>query len=120
MNIEQLREHCLAIKGAEECMPFDEDTMVYKVMNKMFAFFSLTPRNGDFWLVLKCNPERSIELREHYHGIFKGYYSNTMLWNTVVINSDVPDSLIVELIQHSVDEVVKNLPKYKQKEYLES
>ena len=120
MNIEQLREHCLAIKGAEECMPFDEDTMVYKVMSKMFAFFSLTPRNGEFWLVLKCNPERSVELRERYHGISKGYYSNTQLWNTVVINSDVPDPLIVELIQHSVDEVIKKLPKYKQQEYLES
>jgi predicted DNA-binding protein (MmcQ/YjbR family) len=48
MNIEEFRTHCLSIKGAEECLPFDEDTPVYKIMRKMFAFFSLTPKNNDF------------------------------------------------------------------------
>jgi predicted DNA-binding protein (MmcQ/YjbR family) len=118
MNIEELRNHCLAIKAAEECMPFDDDTMVYKVMGKMFAYFGLTPRNGEFWIVLKCNPERVVELRDRYNGIFKGYHSGASeMWNTVAIESDVPDKLIVELIQHSVDEVIKKLPKYKQEEY---
>ncbi|MDR1814975.1 MAG: MmcQ/YjbR family DNA-binding protein [Tannerella sp.] len=119
MNIEQLRETCLAIKGAEECMPFDDDTMVYKVMGKMFAYYALTPKNGAFWVVVKCDPERALELRERYEGIFKGYHSgSSAMWNTISIDSDVPDALIAELIQHSVDEVIKNLPKYKQKEYL--
>ncbi|MDR1859454.1 MAG: MmcQ/YjbR family DNA-binding protein [Bacteroidales bacterium] len=118
MNIETLREHCLAVKGAEECMPFDDDTMVYKVMGKMFAYYALTPKNGEFWVVMKCNPERAMELREQYHGIFKGYHSgSSAMWNTIDIQSDVPDRLIVELIAHSVDEVIKKLPKYKQQQY---
>jgi predicted DNA-binding protein (MmcQ/YjbR family) len=118
MNIEELRSHCLAIKKVEECTPFGEDVIVYKIMNKMFAFIPLTPKDGQFFVVLKCDPEKTVELREKYEGITKGYYAgNNLKWNSVYIQKDVPDELIVELIEHSVEEVVKNLPKKKQKEY---
>lgn len=121
MNIEELREECLKIKGAEECFPFDEDTMVFKVMGKMFAFAGLTPKNGDFFVSMKCNPDRSAELRERYAGITKGYYcGNNLKWNSVYLNSGVPDNLIKELIQHSVNEVISALSKKLQKEYFES
>lgn len=48
MNIEEFREYCLAVKGAEECMPFDNQTLVYKVMGKMFTYVSLQPKDGRF------------------------------------------------------------------------
>lgn len=118
MNIEELRNHCLAIKNVEECTPFGEDILVYKIMNKMFAFLSLNPKEADHFVVLKCDPEKSIELREKYRGITKGYYAgDSLLWNSVSIQKDVPDKLIVELIGHSVEEVVKKLPKKKQEAY---
>jgi predicted DNA-binding protein (MmcQ/YjbR family) len=117
MNIEELRERCLAVKGAIECMPFDEDTMVYKVMGKMFAFFSLTPKEGGFWVNMKCHPDKSVHLREHYQGIIPGYHSDKRYWITVYIQSDVPDRLIAELITHSIEEVIKKLPKYKRIAY---
>lgn len=118
MNIEELRNHCLAIRKAEECTPFGDDVLVYKVMGKMFAFFSLNPKDGDCFVVMKCDPEKTVELREKYDGITKGYYAgNNLLWNSVYLQKDVPDSLIVELIQHSADEVVKKLSKRKQQEY---
>ncbi|MDR2684205.1 MAG: MmcQ/YjbR family DNA-binding protein [Prevotellaceae bacterium] len=121
MNIEQLREECLKIKDAEECFPFDADTIVFKVMGKMFAFFGLTPKDGEFFVCLKCAPERSLELREHYRGVTKGYYcGNNLLWNSVYLERDLPDKLIKELIQHSADEVIKKLPKMKQREYFGS
>jgi len=120
MNIEQLREECLKIKGAEECFPFDEDTMVFKVMGKMFAFIGLKPKNCEFLVSMKCNPDRSADLRERYKGITKGFYcGNTLKWNSVYLERDVPDSLIIELIQHSADEVVSALSKKLQKEYSE-
>ena len=118
MNIEELRNHCLAIKDAEECTPFGEDVMVYKVMNKMFAFFPLNPKGNEHFVVMKCDPERTVKLRERYEGVTKGYYAgNNLMWNSVYIQRDVPDKLIVELIEHSVEEVVKQLPKAKRKEY---
>jgi len=69
---------------------------------------------------LKCAPEKTVELREKYNGITKGYYAgNNLMWNSVYIQKDVPNKLIVELIEHSVEEVVKKLPKKKQEEYRE-
>ena len=121
MNIEELRDYCLAIKNAEECTPFGEDILVYKIMNKMFAFFSLNPKEGEHFVVLKCDPEKSAELRDKYQGITKGLYAgDSLTWNSVYIQRDVPDALIVELIGHSVEEVVKKLPKKKREEYVSS
>lgn len=117
MNIEEAREACISIKGATEGFPFVEDTLVYKVMDKMFAYMGLESRDGEFWLNVKCDPEKAIELRELYTGIRPGYHSNKKYWNTIVIESDVPDKVITELIQHSVDEVIKKLSKVKQTEY---
>lgn len=118
MNIEDLRNHCLAIKGAEECTPFGEDVLVYKIMDKMFAFFSLNPKGGEHFVVMKCDPDKTVELRERYQGVTKGFYAgDTPTWNSVYIEKDVPDALIVELISHSVEEVVKKLPKKKREEY---
>lgn len=117
MNIEEAREACLAIKGAGESFPFGEDVLVFKVMDKMFAYMGLDSKDGEFWLNLKCDPERAVELRERYDGVIPGYHSNKKYWNSIVLESDVSNELIKELIQHSVDEVIKKLPKVKQNEY---
>lgn len=118
MNIEELRNHCLAIKNAEECTPFGEDVLVYKIMDKMFAFFSLNSTEVECFVVLKCDPEKTVELREKYQGVTKGFYAgNSLMWNSVYIQKDVPDRLIVELIKHSVEEVLKKLSKKKREEY---
>lgn len=64
MNIEDLRNCCLAIKNAKECTPFKENIRIYEIMNKMFAFFSLQPKKAEYFVVVKCDPEKSVELRE--------------------------------------------------------
>lgn len=118
MNIEDLRECCLAVKNAEESTSFGEDMVNYKIMDKVFAFFLLNPKEAEYFVVLKCEPEKTAELRAKYRGITKGYYTgDTLMWNSVYIQKDVPDELIVELIKHSTEEVVKRLPKKKQEEY---
>lgn len=119
MNIEELRDHCLAVREAEECFPFGPDVATYKIMGKAFAFLELTPRNGTFKVDLKCDPERSIDLRERYHGVGRGHAGEQcLLWNGVTLDSDVPDDVIVELIEHSADQVISALPRYKRQEYL--
>ena len=120
MNIEELREYCLSIKGASECFPFDESTLVFKIMGKMFAYTGLEPKDGQFKVDLKCAPERSSELREKYNGVRHGSHTHGLLWNSVCLTSDVPDNLIKELIKHSVEEVIKKLPKKTQQEYRRS
>lgn len=115
MNIEHFREYCLAKKGAEETLPFGPETLVYKVMGKMFA---LTGLDDPDRCNLKCEPRRALELRSEHTAVMPGYHMNKQHWNTVVYNRDVPDSLILELVDHSYDLVVAALTK-KQKQALE-
>ncbi|TWP24355.1 MmcQ/YjbR family DNA-binding protein [Apibacter muscae] len=117
MNIEDFRDYCLSIKGATESFPFDENTLVFKVMGKMFAYGSISPKDGKLSFSMKCDPDKSIDLREKYIGITKGKHTTSNLWNAVYLESDVPNLLIKELVQHSVDEIIKKLPKVKQTEY---
>lgn len=117
MNIEELRECCLSIKGSTESLPFlRHNILVFKVMDKMFAYIPLEPRDGAFKVDLKCDPLKSVELREKYTGITETDFK-TLLWSLVSLDSDVPDDLIKELVQHSADEVIKNLPQKKREKY---
>lgn len=112
MQIDQLREFCICKKGVTEELPFDDVTLVFKVMGKMFALVSLKRwENGDAQINLKCNPERAEELRGEYESVEPGWHMNKKHWNTVIFNNDVSDSLAFELIDHSYELVVKGLTK---------
>ena len=117
MNIEELRTYCISVKGASESFPFDETTLVFKVMGKMFVYVDLAPKDGQFKVNMKCDPEKSVVLREKYQGVRQGIHTRSIMWNAVYLSSDVPDKIIRELIDHSVEEVIKNLPKKKQEAY---
>lgn len=118
MHIEQLREFCVSKKGITEHFPFDDVTLVFKVMGKMFALTGLDKwEKGEQRINLKCDPVKAIELRKEFEGISAGWHMNKRLWNTVTINSsDVSDDLVRELIDHSYDLVVKGLTKKLQAE----
>jgi predicted DNA-binding protein (MmcQ/YjbR family) len=108
MNIEEIREHCIAKKFVEEGFPFDQDTLVFKVQGKMFLLISLSKPNS---FNAKCDPERCVELREKYAEIIPGWHMNKTMWNTVYVDGSLPRKLVLELIDHSYEEVVKGLPK---------
>ncbi len=117
MNIEDVREYCLTIKGSEECFPFDETVLVFKVMDKMFAYIGLDRKEEGFMLNLKCDPEKAIELREKYECVVGGYHANKKYWNSIFIEQNMPDDELKYWISHSVEEVIKKLPKKQQAEY---
>lgn len=109
MNIEEFREYCLAKPGTTEETPFDADTLVFKVMGKMYA---LTGMENFEFINLKCDPEYAIELREKFDGsITPGYHMHKKLWNSVYTDGAVPDDKIKHLINHSYELVVEKLPK---------
>ena len=113
MNIEEVREYCITKKGCEETFPFDEVTLVFKVMGKMFALVSLDKGTS---INLKCDPEKSIQLREQYDAITPGWHMNKKHWNTVDYNANIPNTLLIELINHSYYLVVSSLTKKLKKE----
>jgi predicted DNA-binding protein (MmcQ/YjbR family) len=112
MNVEEIREYCLLKKGITESFPFDETTLVFKVMNKMFCLLGL----DDSRVSLKNDPERNIELRAHYRAIIPGYHLNKQHWNTIELDGTVPVSLLKEMINESYDLIVQSLPKKTQEE----
>ena len=118
MNIEQLRNYCITKKGVTEHFPFDDITLVFKVMNKIFALSGLNSwEQNNAKMNLKCNPEKAIELREAYDSIKPGWHMNKKHWNTVTLNNDVSDKFAFELIDHSYELIVEGLTK-KQREEL--
>lgn len=119
MHVEQLRNHCITKKGVTEHFPFDNNTLVFKVMNKMFALTGLDSwEKNEAKVNLKCDPEESLELRSEYESINPGWHMNKKHWNTVTLNNDVSDEFAFELIDHSYDLIVKSLTKKLHEELL--
>ncbi|WP_341216063.1 MmcQ/YjbR family DNA-binding protein [uncultured Wocania sp.] len=113
MNIEQLREYCLSKKGTSEGFPFDENVLVFKVLGKMFVLTGLDSwEKGEAAVNLKADPEYSEELRAEYSSIRPGYHMSKKHWNTLYIDEgELETKLVLELINHSYDMVIKTLPK---------
>ncbi len=89
-------------------MPFGDDTLVFKVMGKMFLLLSLDENPVSF--NAKCLPERCLQLREEHPHIQPGYHMNKRHWNTITCDGSLPAKLIKELIDHSYDLVLAGLP----------
>ena len=109
MNIEELREYCLSLKGATEDMPFEDEILVFRVWGKWFAVIPLD--EPDLKISVKCDPVKAIELRERYHCVEAAWHFNKKYWNTIILNRDMEDETVQYWIRHSVEEVVKKLPK---------
>jgi len=109
MDVENVREVLLAKENASEETPFGPEVLVYKVGGKMFAL--LTIEEVPVRMNLKCDPERSLDLRDRYESIIPGYHMNKKHWNSLVLDQTLPENLIQELIDHSYDLVFASLPK---------
>ena len=118
MDLLDLIETCMSLKAVEETTPFGPDTLVYKVVGKMFALTS--PDEVPSRVNLKCDPERALELRDEYESIIPGFHMNKQHWNTVILDGTVPDELLEELIEHSYTLVVKGMTKKQRAELKES
>ena len=114
MNVEEIRDYCMAKKGATESFPFDEDTLVFKVGGKMFLLLSISSNPAEF--NVKCEPEKAIELRETYSSILPGFHMSKSHWNSITCDSSIPRKLILEMINDSYTLIVNSLPKKVRKE----
>ena len=111
MDTVELREYCLTKPKVTEGTPFGETVLVFKVAGKMFALMSLdeVPATAN----LKCDPDLALDLRDRYEQVRPGYHMNKKHWNTVEIDSGIPEAELHRMIDHSYELVVKNLPKAK-------
>jgi len=109
MHIESFRDYCLMKPGVEETFPFDEVTLVFKVMGKMFALTGLDSES--FKVNLKADPENSAIWRDEFSEVKPGFHMNKLHWNTVDMEGSLDDSFLFEMIDHSYAMVVKGLTK---------
>lgn len=109
MKLEPIRNYLLKKNGVVEETPFGPDTLVFKVMNKMFALIAWeeTPLR----ITLKCDPDLAVSLRAQYQAVQPGYYMNKEHWNTITLDGTIPDEEIWGMIDISYDLVVKGLKK---------
>jgi predicted DNA-binding protein (MmcQ/YjbR family) len=86
---------------------------VFKVGGKMFALAALdeVPPTVN----LKCDPDLALDLRDRYEQVRAGYHMNKKHWNTVEIESGIPDIELRKMIDHSYKLVIERLPKPKAK-----
>jgi predicted DNA-binding protein (MmcQ/YjbR family) len=106
MDIEALRTYVLQKPGVTEGFPFGENTLVFKVKEKIFLLTGLD--SSPFQFNVKCDPDKAVELREEYpDSILPGYHMNKKHWNTVIVDGSVSNKLLKEMIDDSYDLVSK-------------
>jgi len=118
-TLDIIRNFCLRQLKATESFPFDQDTLVFKVLGKIFALCPLSKwEAGTPSITLKSDPDYAIEIREQYHCIRPGFHANKKHWNTIYLKTnEVSTEFLFELISHSYDMVLQNISK-KQRDQL--
>tara|TARA_B110000967_G_scaffold209091_1_gene263712 strand:+ start:3875 stop:4249 length:375 start_codon:yes stop_codon:yes gene_type:complete len=113
ITIDEIHSFCLKKEQTTEEFPFDESTLVYKVLGKIFALCPLEAwEKGKPSITLKCDPDYAVELRNNYDSIHPGFHANKRHWNTIYLSSyEFPPQFLFELIDHSYAMVVQNMPK---------
>ena len=116
MNVESLREYCLSLPLATEDFPFDETTLVFRVVGKIFAMLDLERPDV---VSLKCNPDYALQLREEHPEISGAWHMNKKYWNQVNLSGHLEDEFVQGLVRHSYAEVVKKLTRKERAEHEE-
>ena len=118
MDVLAFRNYCLSLPFTEECAPFDETTLVYKVGGRMYAFADMV---GFERIALKRDPEEELLLRERYPDeVTPAWHTNKRLWNDVRTTGDLPDAFIRAQIRNSYLLVVRRnvTPRARREEIL--
>ena len=104
MDIIDLREYLLSLPLVEECQPFGDDVVVYKVGGRMFACCVLEHAER---IAVKCNPDRAIVLRDEYlSAITPAWHFNKKHWNDLYFEQ-LPSDIVKREIRHSYLTVIR-------------
>lgn len=80
------------------------NVLIFKVMNKMFAIMSIRGPEG---VILKCDPDQVLLLREEYEGVGHRSHLDPRYWISVSLESDVPMDKIIRLVNLSLHAAFK-------------
>ena len=103
MTKREIIDHCLTFSEVYEDYPFDETTALVRHIGNKKMFALVDHLHGRLQITLKCEPMKADFLRSVFAGVIPGYHMNKEHWNTVYVDSDVPEQELYEMIQHSFD-----------------
>ena len=114
MTKNEYLEFCGTIAAAVSDTPFDNDaeSVVIRRRDTRKWFALVMKLNGKSIVNLKCEPIEADFLRNAYNGIIPAYHMNKTHWNTVFLDSDVPDEEIKRMTLNSL-ELISKKPKRK-------
>lgn len=109
MDKETLEQVLDQFKESESSYPFGPEALVYKVMGKMFALVAQleTPAR----VTLKCLPNDGAILVDQFESITPGYHMNKKHWITISLTDELPEPLLLDLVDKSYQLVVSKLTK---------
>ena len=104
MDIVDLREYVISLPLVEECQPFGDGTVVYKIGGKMFLCCVLEYAER---VAVKCNPDRAVVLRDNYlSAITPAWHFNKRHWNDIYFEQ-LPREVVEREIRHSYLTVIR-------------
>jgi predicted DNA-binding protein (MmcQ/YjbR family) len=107
MDIDWLREFCLALPYTTENIQWEDD-LVFKIAGKMYAVVSLEP--GDHWLSFKSSPDDFAALTDR-PGIMPAPYLARAYWVALETESAVPGPELKLLLTQAHALIFAKLPK---------
>ena len=111
MSTQEILEYCLAKQGAYLNTPFGPEPLCARIGKRIFAELYVT--RG--WITLGCDPVYGLMLRQAYPGtVRRGYYSPPSQQphhNTITLDGTVPDSVLIEMIDHSYTRALQKLTR---------
>ena len=109
MNYETLCDYLDQKPGARRDMPFGPDSLVYKVLSKMFALVAWQAE--PLKITLKTDPIDAVILRRQYPAVKPGYYMSKKHWNTIALDGTIPDEELFRMIDESYQLVVQGMTR---------
>lgn len=103
MTRDDFLDFCRSIPGASADQPFDGDFETWVVRHTLTRkwFALLMKHDGRDIVNLKCDPQEADLLRKLFTGVVPAYHMNKTHWNTVILDSDLPDEEIKRMTLNS-------------------
>lgn len=118
MKYEWIDEYLLKMPGITKDLQKDWNWIRYQIGGKMFAAICLDDNDKPYYITLKLEPLEGDFWRKQYEDIIPGYYMNKQHWNSVKADGNVPDEILMDLLEKAYRIVLGSLSKKKQKEIL--
>lgn len=120
INVEELIKYCCDKPKSSIDYPFGKEPVCIKVKGKIFA--EIYTQTDNYKITLKCEPDLADFFRHQYPGVVeRGYHCPPVQQphrNTVWV-TNIDDQVLLGMIDHSYEQVIKSFPKKIQKEILE-